>query len=161
MTLPASAFYKGDIVKYYNCKQCERNRLAAYRERRRYAVVGDKAGYCCPVCMVGIDMRMLYEEPGEGKTRYYDCACAAHCRLRHRQEVDPKTGMHYFPAQAQCKWCRVYACNALCKSSTTWSDYPKKLAIKTSTPPVVSFTKRPMAFDVDLMDAVIAEFATD
>jgi hypothetical protein len=108
--------------------------------------------------MVVIDMGALYEVAGEGKNRFFDCACAAHCRLRYRQEEDPKTGLHFFPAQAQCKWCLTYACNALCKSTTTWVDYPKKLAIKTSTPSMVTFTKKPMVFDNALMDAVIAEF---
>src|SRR5271163_4085497 len=33
--LPRSSFYKGDIAKYYNCKECENRRLAVYRRERK------------------------------------------------------------------------------------------------------------------------------
>src|SRR5271163_3490694 len=33
--LPRSSFYKGDIAKYFNCKECENRRLAVYRQKRK------------------------------------------------------------------------------------------------------------------------------
>ena len=31
--LPASAYYKGDISKYFKCKECENKRLKEYRKK--------------------------------------------------------------------------------------------------------------------------------
>ena len=33
LILPASAYYKGNITKYYRCKECEKKRLAEYRKK--------------------------------------------------------------------------------------------------------------------------------
>ena len=68
--LPASAYCKGNITKYYKCKECERKRLAEYRRsvKERQCVIDD------PVICLGCKMVTPKEKLAKtGKFAYVVC----------------------------------------------------------------------------------------
>ena len=48
--LPASAYCKGNIAKYYKCKECERKRLANYRKSLKEEIAGFEGSIICLGC---------------------------------------------------------------------------------------------------------------
>ena len=136
--LHKSEYYKADIVKYFNCKKCERVRLAKVRDAARYVTVDDSCCYCWSKCRVAIDMENVYDLVGEGGFSYYNCRCNTPCHLRHKKTPDVKTGLTYYPAQTKCEWCRNYTCTAtnpaLCRKEIQMATI-KKVVKKTIPPP--------------------------
>ena len=110
--LHKSEYYKADIVKYFNCKKCERVRLAKVRDAARYVTVDDSCCYSCPKCRMAIDMENVYDLVGEGGFSYYNCRCNTPCHLRHKKTANVNTGQTYYPAQMKCEWCGRFTCNA-------------------------------------------------
>ena len=109
--LHASAFYKNDIKKYFNCKACENVRLAKHRDAARYVEEGGCCCFCCPACKKAVNMEALYDrEDGVAGYIYYDCSCGTDLRFRSAKKADARTGHRLHPAQGRCQRCMCFQC---------------------------------------------------
>jgi hypothetical protein len=97
--LPASRFYKGDTLKYWNCKVCE-----AARHRQRTSA-GQSTTPDCPTCKTGMNQRPK-------KTRlegfdFYECPCGVLMRFK-RRTITAANSERYYTGKQFCDTCNAY-----------------------------------------------------
>jgi hypothetical protein len=112
--LHKSEYYKEDIVKYFNCKVCERARLAKLRDERRYCKVDGRCCFCCPSCHKAVDMNKLVMQ---GLYSFYTCTCKAECRFKLCSKVNERTGHFLSHPTLRCQMCMAYGCHGACCSA--------------------------------------------
>src|SRR3981189_3387728 len=78
--LPASAYCKGDIIKYIKCKECEAQRLKEYRKKERVQQAPE--GVVCNGCRLWVPGDLV---PRTGKFALTLCT-SCQCKLKHHKK---------------------------------------------------------------------------
>src|SRR5271154_1391595 len=99
-----------NIKKYFNCKVCERARLAKHRDAVRYVEMDGCCCFCCPACRQAVPMNQVYDINNDKKYSFYTCKCGTSLRFRRCKKPDTRTGLCYHPAQGMCQRCMCFAC---------------------------------------------------
>jgi hypothetical protein len=123
--LHKSEYYKEDIVKYFNCKVCERARLSKLRDAARYCEVDGRCCFCCPRCHKAVDMSKVEIY---GAYSFYTCTCKAEIRFRLSKKINERTGHYYYPPTFRCELSLEYGCRNICCYKAKHTAEPVKSA---------------------------------
>ena len=107
--LPASAYWKSDINKYYRCKQCERDRLKEYRrkvklEEKALTIINDVR---CHGCKELIPFNYL------AKTGLFKNSICKPCQNKIKQHKKPHKA-ELVNGRGPCTRCLMYGKSTKC-----------------------------------------------
>jgi hypothetical protein len=101
--LPASAYTKGNTIKYFRCKLCERKRLAEYRRKvKETQVMVDITCIACRDVVTGDKV---------AKTGKYAMKICTICYYKFKQHRKPH---HAELADGICMRCEMYGASSNC-----------------------------------------------